>query len=235
MAYCVNCGVKLKADLKKCPLCDTDVIPPVSPPEESDCSGFPPQKHEPTASFDKDLWIKLISVITAAPALLTFAIDYLMGNGIDWSLYIIYALGLVWVWCASPFLFKRNIFPLWFAIDAAALIAFLFLVERTSKTGNWALPLAMPIALMVAASVFILVSTFRSKLVRQLQKPALIFILIAVLCPLIEVFVDLYRAQQYRPGWSVLVAIPCLAFAAILLILQRRQWIVDELRHWFRY
>jgi ABC-type xylose transport system permease subunit len=211
------------------------VLLPVNSPEEPDCSGFPSRRDEPADVFDKDLWIKLISVITAAPALLTVTIDYLMGNGIDWSLYILYVLGLVWVWCSSPFLFKRNIFPLWFAIDAAALIGFLFLVEWTSGTGNWAMPLAIPIAVMVAAIIFTLVSTFRRKIVRQLQKPALIFLLVAVLCLFIEVFADLYRANQYRPGWSVLVAIPCLTFAVILLILQRRQWIVEELRHWLRY
>lgn len=235
MSYCVNCGVKMKAAQRKCPLCDTPVVLPEKLPEEPDCSGFPSRRDEPVSTFDKDLWIKLISVITAAPALLTFAIDFLMGNGIDWSLYILYALGLVWVWCASPFLFKRNIFPLWFTIDVAALIAFLFLVEQTSSTGSWALPLAMPVALMVAAIIFILVSAFRSKIVRQLQKPALIFLLIAALCLFIEVFVDLYRMDNYRPGWSLLVAIPCIAFAVILLILQRRQWIVEELRYWFRY
>jgi len=235
MAYCVNCGVKLKAAQRKCPLCDTPVVMSEEPLEEPDCSGFPSRRDEPVSTFDKDLWIKLISVITVAPALLTFVLDYLMGNGIDWSLYILYALGLVWVWCASPFLFKRNIFPFWFAIDTAALIAFLFLVERTSSTGDWTLPLAMPVALMVAAIIFILVSAFRSKIVRQLQKPALIFLLVAVLCLFIEVFVDLYRMKQYQPGWSLLVSIPCIAFAVILLILQRRQWIVEELRHWFRY
>jgi hypothetical protein len=235
MAYCVNCGVKLKATHKKCPLCDTPVVLPEKLPAEPDCSGFPSRRDEPVSTFDKDLWIKLISVITVAPALLTFVLDYLMGNGIDWSLYILYALGLVWVWCASPFLFKRNIFPLWFAVDTVALIAFLFMVERTSSTGNWALPLAIPVALMVAAIIFTLVSTFRSKIVRQLQKPALIFLLTAVLCLFIEVFVDLYRTNLYKPGWSLLVSIPCVAFAVILLILQGRIWIVEELRHWFRY
>lgn len=235
MAYCVNCGVKLKATERKCPLCDTPVMMSENYTAEPDCSGLPSRRDEPVSSFDKDLWIKLISVITAAPALLTFAFDYLMGNGIDWSLYFLYALGLVWVWCVTPFLFKRNIFPLWFAIDTAALIAFLFLVELTSGTGNWALPLAMPIALMVAAIIYILVSTFRRKIVRQLQKPALVFLLTAALCLFIEVFVDLYRINFYQPGWSVLVSIPFIAFAVILLILQRRQWIVEELRHWFRY
>jgi hypothetical protein len=235
MAYCVNCGVKLGGTERKCPLCDTPVMLTENPSVEPDCSGSPTRRDEPVSIFDKDLWIKLISVITVAPALFAFAFDYLMGNGVDWSLYILYALGLVWVWCVSPFLFKRNIFPLWFAIDTVALIAFLFLVEWTSSTGDWALPLAMPIALMVAAIIFILVSTFRRKIVRQLQKPALIFLLTAALCLFIEVFVDLYRANTYQPSWSLLVAIPCIAFGVILLILQRRQWIVEELRHWFRY
>lgn len=235
MSYCVNCGVKLKATEKKCPLCETPVMLPESRSEEPDCSGLPSRRDEPVSEFDKDLWIKLVSVITAAPVLLAIVIDYLMGNGIDWSLYFLYALGLVWVWCVSPFLFKRNIFPLWFAIDMAALIIFLFLVEWTSGTGSWSLPLAIPVALMAAAIIFILVSTFRRKLVRQLQKPALIFLLTALFCLFIEVVVDQYRLNHYRPGWSLLVAIFCIAFAVILLILQGRQWIVEELRHWFRY
>jgi hypothetical protein len=234
MPYCVNCGVKLNNNPKACPLCGTPVFLPTQSGQPSDCAGFPTRRDDPDREFDRDLWLKLVSVVTAAPALLMVFIDYLAGNGIDWSLYILFSLVLVWVWCASPFFFKRNRFTFWLVIDALALILFMFMVERTSHTGNWALPLATPITLAVSAIVFTLVNTFRRKLVRQLQKPALIFVMAALLCMIIELAVDLYRAGIYRPGWSILTAIPLIAFAAILLILQRRQWIVEELRHWFR-
>ena len=234
MPYCVNCGVKLKSSEKKCPLCNTPVILPTNLPIKEENSAFPPQKEEPGSEFDKDLWIKLISVVTAMPALLTLAIDYLAGNGIGWSLYILYALGLVWVWCVSPFLFKRNIFPLWLSLDSAALILLLFLVEKASDTGNWVLTLAMPIVITVSAIIYLLVSAFQRNIARQLQKPALVFFAIALLVLIIEILIDLYKWGIYQPGWSVLVAIPCIAFGIILLILQRRQWIVEELRHWFR-
>lgn len=234
MAYCVNCGVKLKNDPKACPLCGTAVIMPNQPTQLSDCGGFPTRRENTEREFDRDLWVKLITVVTAAPALLMTAIDYLVGNGIDWSLYILFALALVWVWCVSPFLFKRNRFTLWLVIDTLALILFMFMVESTSKTGNWALPLATPITLAVSAVVFTLANSFRSKTVRQLQKPALLFLLLALLSLVIEFTVDIYRAGIYRPGWSILATIPLMAFAVILLILQRRQWIVEELRHWFR-
>ncbi len=234
MPYCVNCGVQLNPGAQKCPLCDTPVILRGNPPEDEECSGFPSLREEPETIFDKDLWIKLISVVTAAPALLTLAIDYLAGGGISWSLYILYSMSLVWIWCASPFLFNRNIFPLWLSIDTAGLIALLFLVEHTSDSGHWVLRLALPIVLSVSIIVFLLVSAFRREMVRQLQKPALVFFAIAVLSLIIEVVVDFYRNGIYQPGWSVLAAIPCIAFGFILLILQRRQWIVEELKHWFR-
>ena len=234
MPYCVNCGVKLKDNPQACPLCGTLVVLPGESAQPSDCGGFPTRRENPNREFDRDLWLKLITVVTAAPALLMVSIDYLVGNGIDWSFYILFALALVWVWCVSPFLFKRNRFTLWLTIDTIVLIFFMSLVERTSKTGEWALPLATPIALTVSAIVFTLVNTFRRKIVRQLQKPALLFLMLALLCLIIELAVDFYRAGSYRPGWSILVAIPLIAFAVILLILQRRQWIVEELRHWFR-
>lgn len=235
MPYCVNCGVQLKAAAGKCPLCDTPVLLPSSQKlKEEECGVFPEEREAEASEFDHDLWIKLISVITAAPALLNLAIDYVFGNGISWSLYIIVSLGLVWVWCVSPFIFRRNIFPLWLSIDATALITFLLLVEEFSNTGSWALPLAIPLVLFLTVLIFTLVMAFRSKLVRQLQKPALIFLLTALLCLFIETTVDLYTSSVYRPGWSILAAIPCVSFAVILLILQRRQRIVEEIKHWFR-
>ena len=234
MPYCVNCGVKLNPSAKKCPLCNTPVILHGYQPKDEECAGFPSRRKEPETIFDKDLWIKLISVVTATPALLSLAIDYLSGNEISWSLYVLYSMGLVWVWCVSPFLFRRNIFPLWLSIDTVGLIGLLFLVEHTSGTGYWVVKLAVPIVISVSLIIFILVSAFTREIVRQLQKPALIFFAVALLSLIIEVIVDFYRNGFYQPGWSVLAAIPCIAFGIILLILQRRQWIVEELRHWFR-
>lgn len=234
MSYCVKCGVKLKEAANKCPLCETPVILAVEKTEPAELDVQPSRFDEPLNTFDKDLWLKLISVLTAAPALLTLSIDYFFGNGISWSVYVLFALTLVWVWCVSPFLFQRNIFPLWFAIDAAALIGFLYMIEITSQTGNWFLPLALPLALSFSIMVFSTVKLFRGKIIRQLRKPAILFFQTSLLCLLIEIVVDYYKNNQYQPGWSFLVAIPCIAFAVILLVLQRRQWIVEEIKHWFR-
>lgn len=234
MPYCINCGVKLKDQEKKCPLCETPVVYSNIISGVSECEGIPSKRQETPSAFDKDLWIKLISVIVAAPVLFTIAIDYLLGNGITWSLYILFSLLLVWVWCVSPFLFKRNIFYLWFSMDVVALLSFFFCIERLSQTGRWFFPLAFPLTIALAIMISLIVLLFRKKLLRQLQKPALLFFLAAAMCLVIEAGVDVCKTSRYQPGWSILAAIPCVAFAVILLILQKRQWIVEELRHWFR-
>lgn len=232
MPYCIQCGVQLKDIAKQCPLCGTAVV--TSSRADLERNENPPARDILEPDFDKDLWVKLVSIITVAPALLTAVIDYFLGNGIDWSIYVMSALGLVWVWCVSPFAFRRNIFPLWFAIDTAALAAFLLLVQHLSKTGPWFYPLALPLTLCVAALIFTIVTLFKRRIIHQLQKPAVIFLFTAILCLLIELIVDIFGKRRYWPEWSILVAIPLMTIAIILLILQKRPWIVEELRHWFR-
>jgi len=234
MPYCVLCGVRLKDSNNRCPLCGTPVILPDQYSGKAGNNELPLKRDEPRESFDRDLWVKLVSIILAVPILLTLAIDYFVGTGISWSIYVLTALALVWVWCVSPFLVRRNIFPLWFALDTAALSGFLFFIERLSNTGNWFIPLAFPLLIFTSASIFSIVFLFRKKIIRQLQKPAILLLIIGLLCLFIELIVDRYKYDQYQPGWSFLVAIPCSAFAVILLILQRRQWIVEELKYWFR-
>lgn len=234
MPYCVSCGVKLKSSEKKCPLCETPIILPEPKPDQPGCEQPPSRRDEIMDAFDKDLWIKLISVITIAPTLITLAIDYFFGGGISWSLYVLLSLTLVWIWCVSPFLFPRNIFSLWFFLDTAALCGFLFFTEYLSKTGRWFYPLALPLVAILALMVFTAVILFRLKIIHQLQKPALLFFQAGFLCLSIELIVDLYKFSRYLPGWSLLAAIPCFAFGIILLILQGRQWIVEEIKHWFR-
>ena len=41
MSYCVNCGVRLDASLKKCPLCNTPVIHPNETAVPTSPSPFP--------------------------------------------------------------------------------------------------------------------------------------------------------------------------------------------------
>ena len=234
MPYCVNCGVKLSPEIRNCPLCGVEVLLPGRPESPVFPESRPLAEQTPPESFDKHLWLNLISVILAAPAAITLIIDWAFSGEISWSRYVVASLIVVWVWCISPFLFSRNIVPLWVTLDASALLAFLYYVERISSKQVWFLGLALPIILGFMFLLLALILLIRRKILRQLHKAAALFFAVGVYSLFLEFFIDRYIDNIYHPGWSLLVFVACSAFALIAIVLQRRNYIVEEIKYWLR-
>lgn len=234
MSYCVNCGVKLKNHEGSCPLCGTEVINLANPATHAAQKMVPRQRESPKDSFDKALWIKLASIILAAPALLSITINGVFGNTLTWSLYAVASLGIAWVWLVSPFLYQRNIAQRWIIIDAVALLGFLYLIEHLSASHGWFFPLALPITLFFTVLFLTLVILIRKKTLRELHIAASIFTAIGLFCVFLNGVINFYALQVFHLDWSLLVLILSITFALIAVVLQRRRWIVDELKFWFR-
>jgi len=234
MSYCVNCGVKLKNHGSSCPLCGTEVINPANPINHAVQKVVPKQRETPEDSFDKVLWIKLVSIILAAPALLSITINGVFGNTLTWSLYAAASLGIAWVWLISPFLFQRNIAQRWIIIDAIALLGFLYLIEHLSASHGWFFPLALPITFFFTVLLLTLVILIRKKVLRELHIAASLFTAVGLFCVFLNGVINFYTLRIFHLDWSLLVLIPCITFALIAVVLQRRRWIVDELKFWFR-
>lgn len=234
MPYCVNCGVKLSPQIKNCPLCGVEVLHPGQPVPPVFPASQPLREQIPQDTFDKHLWINLISVILVAPAAITVVIDWIFGGEISWSRYVAASLIVVWVWCVSPFLFSRNIVPLWITLDAAALLGFLYYVERISSLKSWFLGLALPITIGLTSLLLALIFLIRRNILRQLHKAAALFFAVGTFSLFLEFFIDRYVDNQYHPGWSLLIFISCTAFTLIAIVLQRRKYIVEEIKFWLR-
>ena len=234
MSYCVNCGVKLKNHGGSCPLCGTEVINPATPATHIIQKMVPQHRENPKDSFDKALWIKLVSIILAAPALLSITINGVFGNTFTWSLYAAASLGIAWVWLISPFLFQRNIARRWIIIDAIALLGFLYLIEHLSASHGWFFPLALPITFFFTILLLTLIILIRVKVLRELHIAASLFSAVGLFCVFLNGVINLYTLRVFRLNWSLLVLIPSITFALIAVVLQRRRWIVDELKFWFR-
>lgn len=234
MSYCVNCGVKLKDDADACPLCRTTVINP-GVTTHSITSGKKKLKEEPYENtFDRNLWIKLITITLITPGVITLVIDWLFDWQLKWSLYVNLSLGLAWMWVISPFFFVHNRFIKWIPIGTVSMLVFLYLIEMLSNTVKWFFPLALPITLalfIIIAGDFILI---KNKKVKELQIPAALLISIGIFCVCIDCALKLMNKQPLIPGWSLIVITSCLAFALVALVLQQRPWIVEALKHWFR-
>jgi hypothetical protein len=235
MSYCVNCGVKLAQNINICPLCGVSVINPAKPIDLLAEKIYPQNREHPIRTFDRGLWIKIVTIVIVSLILVSMTLNRILNSsGIDWSIYVVSSLGLVWVWLISPFLFKHIITSRWIFIDILAVLGFLYIMEWLSPHKGWFLMLALPICSTFLALILSLVFLIRKKYIRQLQILAATFLVIGAFCVLINAIINLYNQSFLKLDWSLLVLIPFTAFAIIAVLLQRRAWVVEELKHWFR-
>jgi hypothetical protein len=234
MPYCVNCGVELKSTAKRCPLCGVEVVLPPSLRDASNEESLPQQHDTVPSDFDKNLWIQVVSALMAIPALISMVTNVVFGGELTWSLYVVASLAAVWVWGVSPFLYRRNIVPLWIATDTAALLGLLYVVDALPPASGWFLPLALPITLSLALLTLLVVELIRKRVLRELHIVAGTLGAIGAFCLIVEATVDLYLTGSLKLQWSLLVLVSSAALALIATILQRRRSIVEGMKIWFR-
>lgn len=234
MSYCVNCGVKLGQNARNCPLCGVEVINPNDPIDQSTAKRFPQKQDVYNTTFERNLWIKIVTIMLAIPMLLAVIINFMFGEGLNWSLYVVSSLVLVWTWLISPFLFNHNYVTLWFSIDAISLLGFLYLIQFLTASQDWFFSLALPIISTFTFLFLILVLLIRQKIIREMQIVACIFISLSIFFILTNIVINFRNMGKFKMDWALLIVIPFTAFALIATLLQKRRWIVEELKHWFR-
>ena len=108
MSYCVNCGVELEISLSSCPLCNTPIVNPKQLAiQRAVISPFPKEKGIVEDVKRTDLSI-LMCTILAATSLTCGITNLFVGKGVFWSLPIIGACILLWVF-SLPFLIYTNL------------------------------------------------------------------------------------------------------------------------------
>lgn len=229
MSYCVNCGVQLDRAEKKCPLCGVEVLNPA----EVDFSGeraFPERREPVQSAFDRDLWLRLVSILFAVPAAICFVANMLLPTQPFWALYVIGGLAVGWTFCVSPFLFKRYFPLLWIVGNTVASLGYLYLIECLSATRGWFMPLALPIVLGIAVLSLGVIVLMQRKVLVELNAAAGIFGALGVLTVLVELSVSLYVTGALHMVWSWYSLISCAAMAAVLVIIQRKLIVKEKMK-----
>ena len=230
MSYCVNCGVELARSEGKCPLCGVAVVNPADPACAEGYEAFPRQRDIMESAFDRQLWIKIVSIILAVPAAICFVSNMLFSGGQFWSLYVVGALVVAWTFCVSPFLFKRYFPLLWMVAITGATLGYLYLLEYLSWAHGWFLPLALPIVLGVAALSLAVIVLMHKKVLKELYVPAAIILAAGLQSMLVELSVNLYLTGAPHMVWSWFSLISCVAMAGALILIERQLLIKEKLK-----
>lgn len=160
MSYCVQCGVELSTYHGKCPLCKTEVINPLTTPTKinPDYPDYSTDSPEEKKRIKRYVTGIILSLQIFVYSVLNFLIDWLTGNGINWSLIPILSLALLWFSVAYPFFRKRNAFFRLFTYDCIAVILYLLALNYIiSNNFIWSKYTTLSIVLLwvIIAGIFL--------------------------------------------------------------------------------
>lgn len=144
MSYCVNCGVELAPDAKKCPLCDVEVFNPAAPPCTETSPAYSDRVVLPPASRRR-FTAYIISMVMLIPNLVCIMANLLFFSGQRWSFYIAATTALVWVLVVFPFYAKKIRPYLLWAFDCLAVCAYTYFFFALDDADKWFLKCALPV------------------------------------------------------------------------------------------
>ena len=232
MSYCVHCGVELDQTAASCPLCHTPVLDPVRPRDTQSPKPFPSERRE-VPPISKWAVAGAVTAIMACVAAGCGVLNLFLRPGRGWSLYVIGAVIMLWIWIVIPLLARGIPLLVRSLIDVGAVGLYVYLISVDLKGWNWYVGLAVPIILWGGA-VWLLLSLMLRVYHRSAISAAAILIgSLGVFLMGVEFFVDRWLTGRWDPSWSLVVLTICVCIVVPLVIIRRIPAVREEVRRRF--
>lgn len=231
MSYCVNCGVELDPTARTCPLCGTQVVNPRQPVDTELPPPFPSRREEVPPVSKREAALLLTAMLASVAVCCGLLNLLFLYAGRPWSLYVIGAASMLWIWLVPPLLLRGM--PLWLrlGLDTCAIGVYVYLISIDLQGQDWYLGLALPIILTGGAIVVALGFLLEKRSI--LSSLVLLIGGVGLFIMSIEYYVDRWLTGSYQPGWSVVVAAVCVSMMIPLIVVRHRPALRDEARRRF--
>ena len=191
MSYCVNCGVELADSERQCPLCHTEVLNPRQPYERKTPRPFPNHLELFEPEDDRGFAAAIITLLLALPAAICLACDVAYTRGAGWSMLVVGAMAMLWMFIVPPAFIRRHTVLLCGTLDAAAVLGYLWMVEHYAAKGSWFQAMAVPLVILVAL-LFALDYLLLTKVIHgRFRQMALVLATVPLLLLGVEICLDL--------------------------------------------
>ena len=197
--YCINCGVKLAASEKSCPLCNTAVYYPEI--KQSDVEPLYPKNIVPKVTSESKVLNGAIIIMFLIPLIVCFLADIQINGKLEWFGFVAGALGVGYIVFALPLWFeKRN--PVIF-VPCGFLAAGLYLMYINFVTnGDWFLTFAFPVTGGICIIISSTVTLFYYLKKGKLYITGGAFVLFGGFMLLTEFLMDITFHIRFM-GWSI--------------------------------
>lgn len=232
MSYCVNCGVELDSTAEFCPLCHTPVYNPRQPVDRAGPAPFPTERGEVTLASRWEVAI-LLSAMLGSVAVCCGLLNLFLRTGHIWSLYVIGAAAMLWIFIVPPLLWRKMPLPVAAVLDAAAVGLYLLLIALELDGLDWYVHLALPIVTLLCLIALVLMLLLRNHRRSILSSIALIIGSVGIFVVGLELLGDLYFHGAWQPAWSLVVLIVAGALEIPLMVVRRVPALREEVRRRF--
>lgn len=232
MSYCVHCGVELDATASFCPLCHTPVVDPNQSVDTAAPKPFPTHREEVPQVSRWEL-VLLLSAMLLSVAVCCGVLNLFLHPERIWSLYVIGAAVMLWIWLVPPLLMRGTRLWLRLVLDVLAVALYVYLISVDLGGGTWYWRLALPIILVGGAAVLFLGLLLRGGRRSILTSVTLIIGTVGVFLLCVELFVDHFLLGAWEPGWSLVVLAVCAALIVPLIVVRRVPALREEVRRRF--
>lgn len=230
MSYCVHCGVELAASEPDCPLCGTQVQNPSCAWQKPDEMPYPETIDiSSTARIDRRYARQLVAILMMIPAFTVLLIDFLDGQQLRWSPFVIGALALIYCWVVVPLLFKFSRPYAYVLIDVLSLSGYLLLIAAMTDGLYWFLSLVLPLLILVGLFLNAGLLAARRLGLAVLYRVALILLLTGLFLMSLETLLCLQAGQAIVFRWSFYAAIPLAAIALALVVVEKNKPLKQEI------
>ncbi len=150
-----------------------------------------------------------------------------------WSLYVIGAAVMLWIWLVPPLLMRGMHLLLRLLLDITAVAIYVYLISLDQNGTPWYLGLGLPIILWGGAVVLLLGLVLRVYRRSLITSVTIVIGSAGVFAVGVEAFVDRWLHGAWSPSWSLVVLAVCVGMVIPLIIIRRVPSLREEVRRRF--
>lgn len=225
MSYCVNCGVELEKNCRECPLCDTPVINPREKISK-DKSVYPDEIHIPR-SLSKKYVVFVLTMILLIPNLVLLLLNIFILDSHLVS-YIIGGFVVAWIWFLFPFLWKKQIPVISLAVDAIALLVYLYMFNFYGDENGWYYSIVLPVVIVLWAICNLFIFWLKKPRSKPLMSIAVLGA-VSIMSFVIEICMMNFYFSRLEITVSLIITACCVSLMAFFVAMEKskrlRAWI----------
>lgn len=224
MSYCVNCGVELEKNCRECPLCDTPVI---NPREKisNDKSVYPDELIIPK-SLSKKYVVFVLTMILLIPNIVLLLLNVFILDSHIVS-YIIGGFAVAWIWFLFPFLWKKQIPVISVAVDAIALLVYLYMFNFYGDENGWFKSIVLPVVIALWAICNIFIFWLKKRRSKPLIAIAVLGA-VSVMSFVVEICMKNFYISRFDITISLIITACCVSLMIFFIAMEKSK----RLRAW---